>query len=81
MIQVKKFDDVGLALDRVIKSDFRQTRSLGKHINDKMFSFYVESPSGVQIEYGWGGIEVEESMSDVKTYDVTSLWGHQHLKK
>lgn len=81
MLQVKEFDDVGRALDRVHRSGFRQTRALGRHVNDRMFSFYVESPSGIQIEYGWGGIEVEEGHSDVKTYDVTSVWGHQHLKK
>lgn len=81
MLQVKEFDDVGRALDRVINSGFRQTRALGRHINDRMFSFYVESPSGIQIEYGWGGLEVDEGCNDVKTYDVTSVWGHQHLLK
>lgn len=81
MLQVREFDDVGRALDRVHRSGFRQTRALGRHINDRMFSFYVESPSGVQIEYGWGGLEVEAENHDVKTYDVTSAWGHQHLDK
>lgn len=81
MLQVREFDDVGRGLDRVLHSPFRQTRALGRHINDRMFSFYVESPSGVQVEYGWGGLEVEESNHDVKTYDVTSAWGHQHLLK
>ncbi|MBR0568965.1 VOC family protein [Azoarcus sp. L1K30] len=79
MLQVRDFDDVGRALDRVHQSRFRQTRALGRHINDRMFSFYVESPSGVQVEYGWGGLEVEAEDLDVKTYDVTSAWGHQHL--
>lgn len=79
MLQVRDFDDVGHGLDRVLKHGFRQTRALGRHINDKMFSFYVESPSGLQIEYGWGGLEVDEDCRDVRTYDVTSVWGHQHL--
>lgn len=79
MLQVRDFDDVGRALDRVHRSAFRQTRALGRHINDRMFSFYVESPSGVQVECGWGGLEVEEGNLEVRTYDVTSAWGHQHL--
>lgn len=29
--------------------------SLGKHTNDEMFSFYVRTPSGFEIEYGSGG--------------------------
>lgn len=81
MLQVRNFDDVGRGLDRVLASSFRQTRALGRHINDHMFSFYVESPSGLQFEYGWGGLEVEDGDFDVKTYDVTSAWGHQHLLK
>jgi 2,3-dihydroxybiphenyl 1,2-dioxygenase len=79
MLQVREFDEVGRTLDRVHQSPFRQTRALGRHINDRMFSFYVESPSGVQIECGWGGLEVEEDDLEVRTYDVTSAWGHQHL--
>lgn len=80
MLQVRDFDDVGRALDRVHRHGAPQTRALGRHINDRMFSFYVQSPSGAQIEYGWGGLEVEEGSHEVRTYDVTSAWGHQHLK-
>ncbi|THF62153.1 VOC family protein [Pseudothauera rhizosphaerae] len=81
MLQVREFDDVGHALDRVHRHGALQTRALGRHINDRMFSFYVRSPSGAQIEYGWGGLEVEEASHVVRTYDVTSAWGHQHLTK
>lgn len=79
MLQVREFDDVGRALDRVHRHGAKQTRALGRHINDRMFSFYVQSPSGAQIEYGWGGLEVDEDSHEVRTYDVTSAWGHQHL--
>ncbi|CAL94583.1 VOC family protein [Azoarcus olearius] len=79
MLQVREFDDVGRALDRVHRHGARQTRALGRHINDQMFSFYVQSPSDAQIEYGWGGLEVDEGSHEVRTYDVTSAWGHQHL--
>lgn len=80
MLQCRNLDDVGRALDRVPASGLRQTRSLGRHVNDKMVSFYMETPSKVQVEYGFGGVEVEEESSwPVTTYDVTSVWGHQHL--
>lgn len=28
---------------------------LGKHSNDRMYSFYFKNPSGWAFEYGWGG--------------------------
>ena len=79
MLQVDRIDDVGLTLDRVHAHGFRQTRSIGRHVNDNMFSFYVESPSRLQFECGWGGREMEADDTDVKLFDVTSVWGHKHL--
>ena len=79
MLQVDHIDDVGLTLDRVHAHGFRQTRSIGRHVNDNMFSFYVESPSRLQFECGWGGREMEADDTDVKLFDVTSVWGHKHL--
>ena len=29
--------------------------TLGTHTNDRMTSFYVRTPSGFEIEYGFGG--------------------------
>ena len=34
--------------------------SLGRHTNDLMTSFYVRTPSGFEIEYGTGGIVVDD---------------------
>lgn len=79
MLQVNRIDDVGLTLDRVHAHGFRQTRSIGRHVNDNMFSFYVESPSKLQFECGWGGLEMDPEDTDVKLFDVTSVWGHKHL--
>lgn len=80
MLECRDIDDVGRALDRVPASGLRQTRSLGRHVNDRMISFYMATPSGVQVEYGWGGISVQnENDWSVATYDVTSVWGHRHL--
>lgn len=79
MLQVRNIDDVGLTLDRVHEHGFRQTRSIGRHVNDNMFSFYCESPSRIQFECGWGGLEMADGDDDVKLFDVTSVWGHKHL--
>jgi len=50
--------------------------TLGEHSNDRMFSFYVRSPSGFNLEFGWGGITIDEANWQVRQYDRLSLWGH-----
>ena len=30
------------------------------HPNDHMFSFYVRTPSGFSVEYGWGGLLIAQ---------------------
>lgn len=79
MLECRDLDDVGRAIDRIPGSAWRQTRALGRHVNDHMISFYVETPSGFQVEYGWGGRDVQEEGWTVSTYNVTSTWGHQPL--
>lgn len=77
MLETKELDDVGTALD-VARNLGIVTRSLGRHTNDRAVSFYVETPSGWEIEYGWGGLQVDER--DWKVRQIagpTSLWGHE----
>jgi 3,4-dihydroxy-9,10-secoandrosta-1,3,5(10)-triene-9,17-dione 4,5-dioxygenase len=43
-----------------------------------MTSFYVRSPSGFEVEYGFGGRLVEPGATGSPGhYDAASLWGHQ----
>lgn len=78
MVELQCLDDVGLAYDRCRAAGLTLTRELGHHPNDQMTSFYVESPSGFSIEYGWGGLVVDEPQWSVKTYSQFSDWGHDH---
>jgi 3,4-dihydroxy-9,10-secoandrosta-1,3,5(10)-triene-9,17-dione 4,5-dioxygenase len=76
MVEVPGLDDVGRALDRAIAAGVHISSSLGKHMNDKMTSFYMRTPGGFDVEYGCGGIR-----PDWKTFTPTiSLkedeWGH-----
>ncbi|KAB7738873.1 glyoxalase [Parvibaculum sedimenti] len=77
MIQVKDFDDVGLAYDRVLKAGLPVVLSLGHHPNDKMFSFYVQTPSGFAMEFGHGGIVVDDENWKIVSYSQLSDWGHK----
>jgi 2,3-dihydroxybiphenyl 1,2-dioxygenase len=76
MLEVGSMDDVGLAFDRALRAGVRIMHTLGRHPNDGMFSFYARTPSGLQIEVGWGGREVDDAAWEPAVYDHVSVWGH-----
>jgi 3,4-dihydroxy-9,10-secoandrosta-1,3,5(10)-triene-9,17-dione 4,5-dioxygenase len=76
MVEVNSMTEVGLAHDRAVQQGVKFMATLGEHENDRMTSFYIMTPGGFALEYGWGGIEV-----DPKTWKTTetkrvSIWGH-----
>ncbi|MBV4396530.1 VOC family protein [Advenella alkanexedens] len=75
MIETRSLDDVGAGLDLCLKHDIPITRTLGCHTNDRMVSFYLQSPANFRIEYGWGGEDVDDLCAP-RYYDQTSSWGH-----
>jgi 2,3-dihydroxybiphenyl 1,2-dioxygenase len=77
MLEVSTLDDVGAALDIVNERGLRLPMSLGRHTNDLMTSFYVRTPSGFEIEYGTGGLMVDDDSWQVATHDSQSIWGHK----
>lgn len=81
MLETNTRDDVGAAFDRVWATDLAIANGLGRHDNDGMFSFYVVSPAGFQVEVGYGGRRVVEPWTDDHRYDRISLWGHQPVKR
>lgn len=76
MLQAQMLDDVGFALDRASAAGVPITQSLGRHTNDHMLSFYAATPSGFEVEFGWGAREVDESWRVVR-HLKTSIWGHK----
>jgi 2,3-dihydroxybiphenyl 1,2-dioxygenase len=76
MLEVRAMDDVGLAFDRALRDGVRIMQTLGKHPNDRMFSFYARTPSGFQFELGWGGRQIDDATWTPTTYDQISEWGH-----
>ena len=78
MLQVNDIDEVGLAYDRAVEAGAPIAMGLGKHPNDKMTSFYVRTPSGFEIEYGTGGLEIPMDEDwPVGHFDALSIWGHK----
>lgn len=78
MIEARDRVDVGLAYDRVQNAAQPLAMTLGMHPNDRMFSFYVTTPSGFAIEFGADGRQIlDEDKWQVVTYDRLSIWGHR----
>ena len=77
MLEVKSLDDVGTGLDLAKRAGVPVLRGLGRHTNDLMTSFYMLTPSSFQIEYGFGGIVVDDLTWVAATNDRPSLWGHE----
>ena len=75
MIETVSMDNVGHAYDRALDAKCPIARDLGKHPNDRMFSFYSAGPGGVQFELGAGAVTVTDDWEIVK-YDRISAWGH-----
>ena len=76
MIETRSLDDVGLCMDRTLRSGLRLAQTLGRHPNDRMVSFYAHTPSGFQFEFGWGGRIVDDDKWEPTEYDQVSEWGH-----
>ena len=77
MLEVRDVDDVGCARDRALAAGVPLTMDLGRHPNDRMFSFYAKTPSGFAVEVGHGGIQIDDATWSVRTYDHVSVWGHK----
>jgi 2,3-dihydroxybiphenyl 1,2-dioxygenase len=80
MFELKQRDDVGTAFYRAWATDLAIPNGLGRHDNDGMFSFYLQTPAGFQIEVGHGARVITDGWSDNRRYDQISAWGHQPLR-
>lgn len=76
MIEMKSLRDIGLLRDRCLNDGFKVT-SIGQHTNDETTSFYTSTPSNFSIEFGFGGMEVDDRNWSVRQFNSTSIWGHQ----
>jgi 2,3-dihydroxybiphenyl 1,2-dioxygenase len=80
MVELGSLDDVGQGYDLSLLEPARLALTLGRHTNDYMTSFYLKSPSGFFIEYGWGGRDIDvDSWVPHETFDGPTLWGHDRL--
>jgi biphenyl-2,3-diol 1,2-dioxygenase len=76
MVETNDRDDVGRAYDRAVAAGLPLPNGLGLHDNDRMFSFYVASPAGFQVEVGHGARAITQPWTDDRRYERISAWGH-----
>ena len=78
MLEVTDPSQVDRADDLVQAHGLPVAMTLGKHTNDEMYSFYVRTPSGFEIEYGSGGRIIDTTQPwQPGHYDAMSTWGHE----
>jgi 2,3-dihydroxybiphenyl 1,2-dioxygenase len=78
MLEVNSLEDVGRAFDLALERRLPMS-TLGVHTNDQMHSFYVQTPSGFEVEYGYGGLVVDDATWETTAIDQPSVWGHHQL--
>lgn len=83
MLEHTSIDDVGSAFD-ICQAHGKVKVQLGRHNNDRAFSFYTENPSGWQFELGWGARAIDPDNFAVEHYSVgggsgMGEWGHAGL--
>lgn len=83
MVELCALDDVGQGYDLAqgdgtAADPGRITATMGRHTNDWMTSFYLRSPAGFQVEYGWGGRAIDPATWTPQMLQAgPSLWGHE----
>jgi len=78
MLELKDMNDVGTTYELCRARGLPISMDLGRHSNDQMFSFYLRTPGGFEIEYGWGGLLIDDAIWQVKRLPLPSFWGHRH---
>ena len=77
MLQVKTIDDVCSTMYLCQDRGVPVAATLGRHTNDHMVSFYLRTPSGFEVEYGYGARVVDDSTWKVQHHEAGSIWGHR----
>lgn len=76
MVEVDSMTEVGRAHDRMVARQVPISATLGQHLNDRMTSFYMKTPSGFDLEFGCGGLQVDWAGHSPFEFTRVSLWGH-----
>jgi 2,3-dihydroxybiphenyl 1,2-dioxygenase len=80
MFETNTLDDVGTSYDLCLERELTAT-SLGRHNNDRTFSFYFRNPSEWLFEFGWEPRVIDPEHWTTEKYMLVpgNAWGHAGL--
>ena len=76
MLEMATMLDVGRAHDRMRQAKIAESATLGKHVNDEMTSFYMQTPAGFDFEIGYEGLVIDPASWKPTAHQKISEWGH-----
>lgn len=84
-LESESLDDVGYSYYDVLGGDENPDllMNLGRHIGDQTVSYYIHSPAGFFIEYGWDGLPIDElerrspHFINLRKGKRPEMWGHK----
>lgn len=77
MLQYPNLVEVGKAHDRMKQFAYVESASLGQHFNDETVGFYVQTPSGFDLEIGCDSLVIDSANWQVTKHESISIWGHE----
>ncbi|MFK7840763.1 MAG: VOC family protein [Sphingorhabdus sp.] len=77
MIEAAELTDVEAAYARMQEAGVPVSATLGKHTNDQVTSFYMQSPAGFDFEFGWGSMVVDPATWEPTAHTQMDEWGHE----
>ena len=76
MLEMQTMADVGKCHDRMRLAKVPESASLGRHVNDQTFGFYMQTPGGFDIEIGCDPLVIDPACWTPTAHLVPSEWGH-----
>lgn len=77
MLQYPSLVEVGKAYDRMKQFGYAESASIGQHCNDETVGFYVQTPSGFDLEIGCDSLVIDPASWQVTQHEGISIWGHE----
>ncbi|MBS0477343.1 MAG: VOC family protein, partial [Proteobacteria bacterium] len=65
------------AHDRMKAFGYAESATLGRHVNDETTGFYVQTPSGFDLEIGCDSLVIDPATWVTTKHEAISTWGHE----
>ena len=77
MLEYPNLVEVGKAHDRMKQFGYAESATFGQHFNDQTVGFYVQTPSGFDLELGCDSLVIDPANWQVTQHKGISIWGHE----